>query len=78
MLDNTTLRLNSAMDVIADRSLARCTEKPTGAVNGMHSGQKLAQKKFLNYILEDFDISTVIGKQFYISSASFPFVFEEF
>jgi len=31
------------------------------AMNGIHTPYKIAQRKFRNYVLEDFDISTVIG-----------------
>ena len=43
-------------------------EKASETVNGIHSQLKVSQKKFKNYVLEDFDISTVIGKIFNVLS----------
>ena len=49
-------------------NVSKVGEQTLGTVNGIHSQLKVSQKKFKNYILEDFDISTVIGKNLIVLS----------
>ena len=50
--------------------VSKVGEKTSETVNGIHSQLKVFQEKFKNYVLEDFDISTVIGKSLNVLSLS--------
>ena len=45
-----------------DREISKSPGIIAEAMNGIHTPYKIAQRKFTNYVLEDFDISTVIGE----------------